>query len=208
MAAMAAHEIRNPLGVIRGAAELVRERSGDALARRDREALGDILGEVDRLRRLTEDLLDVTREPALVTAPCDLAEIALDGARAVERSHPEVAVQTALPPLPVEVDPARLRQVFANLLLNAAQAGARRIELRGAPEGGSARVEVHDDGPGVEPGIRERLFEPFATGRVRGKGLGLAISRRIVERHGGSLELVADGRPGAAFELRLPLRPV
>lgn len=207
MAAMAAHEIRNPLGVIRGAVELVRARSGVDLAPRDQHALADVLGEVERLRRLTEDLLDVAREPELAVGPVDLAEVAREAALSLERVHPEVVVRTSVQPLPVEGDPARLRQVLGNLLLNAAQAGAQRIELRGAPEAGSARLEVRDDGPGVAEAMRARLFEPFATGRAAGKGLGLAIAKRIVVRHGGSLALVPDGRPGATFELRMPLRP-
>ena len=102
-------------------------------------------------------------------------------------------------------DPGRVRQVLANLLVNAAQAGARVIELRGEVEGPRARLEISDDGAGVAPALRERLFDPFATDRTEGTGLGLAISRRIAERHGGSLRLLPRDRPGAAFELTLPL---
>lgn len=205
MAAMAAHEIRNPLGVIRGAVELMQARSGSTLGPDDREALADVLGEVERLRRLTEDFLDLAREPALVQSPIDLADVALAAARGLERSNPGVAVHVELPPLRVDGDAGRLRQVLENLLLNAAQAGARSIEVRGGPADGFARVEVHDDGRGIEPALEPRLFEPFATGRADGKGLGLAVSRRIVERHGGALALTPDRRRGATFELRLPL---
>ena len=94
--------------------------------------------------------------------------------------------------------------MFANLLLNAAQAGAQHVDVRGGLTDGIARVEIRDDGPGVSASIRARLFEPFATGRAEGTGLGLAVSRRIVERHGGSLRLL-DGPGGAAFEISLPL---
>jgi signal transduction histidine kinase len=79
------------------------------------------------------------------------------------------------------------------------------VTVRGEASGGAARLEIRDDGPGVDPSVRDRLFEEFATGRRDGTGLGLAVSRRIVERHGGELRHVADGRPGAAFEVRLPL---
>ena len=112
-----------------------------------------------------------------------------------------------MPALHVRADPGRLRQVLANLLANAGQAGAGRIEILGRAVDGVARVEIRDDGPGISAELRARLFDPFATGRRGGTGLGLAISRRIVERHGGALGLVDDGRPGAAFELRLPLAP-
>lgn len=207
MAAMVAHEIRNPLGVIRGAAELVRARAGPALAARDSEALGDVLGEVERLRRLTDDFLDLARDPAVAAEAADLSELAADAARALSRAHPDVQVTVAVPPLRVRADGARIRQVLANLLENAALSGARSVALTAGPAGAMARVEVRDDGPGVDPGVRARLFEPFASGRARGAGLGLALSRRIAERHGGALELVDPGPPGAAFTLTLPLEP-
>jgi two-component system sensor histidine kinase FlrB len=70
---------------------------------------------------------------------------------------------------------------------------------------GFARVVVEDDGPGVDPALRERLFDPFATGRAGGTGLGLAISRQLAQRHGGSLRLVPSSGEGACFELRLPV---
>lgn len=205
MGAMVAHEIRNPLGVIRGAVELVAARGGAALPERDREALGDVLGEVERLRRVTEDFLDLAREPRLVSGPVDLAEITADAARGIASAHPAVAVTLDVPVLTIQGDAVRLRQVLANLLLNAAQAGARAVSVRGESVAGSARLEVRDDGPGIAPAVRDRLFEIFATGRRDGNGLGLAISRRIVERHGGELRHLAHVAPGAAFELRLPL---
>jgi two-component system, OmpR family, sensor kinase len=206
MGAMVAHEIRNPLGVIRGAAELVTARSGGALAARDREALGDVLDEVERLRRLTDDFLDLSREPALVPARVDLAVLAAEVARAAGRAHPGVVVGVDVPALAAVADAGRIRQVLSNLVDNAAHAGATAVVVRGRAEAGEARIEVRDDGPGVDAAVAARLFEPFVSGRVRGAGLGLAIARRIAERHGGGLELVDPG-PGAAFELRLPLAP-
>ena len=205
MAAMAAHEIRNPIGVIRGAVELVQERAGARLSEDDREALSDVIGEVERLRRLTQDFLDLAREPALVKAPADLAQSGAEAARRLARNYPGVTVELALPELVLDADAARLRQVFLNLLANAAEAGARRVILRGEVADGFARVLVEDDGPGIDPALRDRLFEPFATGRADGTGLGLAISRQIAERHGGSLRLVPSKSGGAAFELRLPV---
>jgi two-component system OmpR family sensor kinase len=204
MGSMVAHEIRNPLGVIRGAVELVRERAGGGLRPRDREALEDVLGEVERLRRLTDDFLDLAREPSISPADVDAAEVAEEAARALARSHPRVDVRLDVPALPVRADPARLRQVLSNLLQNAAEAGAGRVEIHGAARDRGVFLEVRDDGRGIDPSLRERLFEPFATGRKDGAGLGLAIARRIVERHGGELRLVARRGPGAAFEVRLP----
>ena len=204
MGAMVAHEIRNPLGVIRGSIELVRARSGAALAPQDGEALQDVLGEADRLRRLTDDFLDLARDPAIAAMPVEVGAIAEDAARAVGRTHLALAIHVEGDGR-AHADPGRLRQVLSNLLVNAAQAGARNAWVQASLHDGQVRLVVRDDGPGVPPSVRSRLFEPFATGRAEGTGLGLALSRRIVERQGGAL-LLLDGRDrGAAFEVRLPL---
>ena len=205
MAAMVAHEIRNPLGTIRGAAELVRARCAEKLSPSDGEALSDILGEVERLRRLTDDFLDLAGSRPLATTPIDAAEVAEDARRALARTHPGVSVKVALPSLVVAADPGRLRQVFANLFVNAAQAGANRIDVKGEAAGGFARIDVRDDGPGIDPAVLERLFDPFATGRKDGTGLGLAICRRIAEGHGGDLQLLPRDGVGSTFRMRLPL---
>lgn len=205
MAAAVAHDVRNPLGVIRASVDLLRERAGPALDARDRGRLDDVLGEVERLRGLTQDFLDLAAEPALAAAPTDLRALAEDAARGSAALHPEVAVAVAMDGVPeVRADAARLRRVLANLLSNAAEAGARRVEIRGAADARAVRIAVRDDGPGVDPAVRGRLFEPFATGRAGGTGLGLAVSRRIVERHGGTLALAPEPGPGAAFEIVLP----
>jgi signal transduction histidine kinase len=205
MAAMAAHEIRNPIGVIRGAVDLVQERAGARLSDDDREALSDVLGEVERLRRLTQDFIDLAREPTLLKAPTNLAQSGAEAAHALARSHPSLAVDLAVPHILLDADATRVRQVLVNLLTNAAQAGARRVVIRGDVLDGFARLVVEDDGPGVDPALRDRLFDPFATGRADGTGLGLAISRQIAERHGGALALVPSRAAGASFELRLPM---
>jgi signal transduction histidine kinase len=207
MGAMVAHEVRNPVGTIRGAVELVRARAGPALGPKDREALEDVLAEAERLRRLTDDFLDLSREPPLQPARLDVAALAAEAARGAERAHPGLAIAVDLPPLAVEADPGRLRQVLGNLLDNAAQAGARAIRVSGEAAEGAVRVTVRDDGPGVDAAVEARLFDPFVSGRARGAGLGLAIARRLAERHGGALELSDAGPPGAAFRLTLPLAP-
>ncbi len=206
MAAGVAHEIRNPLGIIRGAVELVREREGAQLHPRDRERLADVLGEVERLRGLTEDFLDLSSDRPLEESFVDLGALADEAARGSRTLHPELDVFVSVAAPPTRADARRLRQVFANLLSNAAQAGARRVEIRGGSRGDHVGILVADDGPGVPPELRDRLFEAFATGRSGGTGLGLAVSRQIVERHGGALELVAADGPGAVFELLLPVR--
>ncbi len=207
MAAFAAHEIRNPLGVIRGTVELMLERSRADLTTRDREAMSDILGEVDRLRRLTEDLLHLSTDRALNVAPADIPALLADAARAIEVAFPQVRVRRtvdAMPPIPA--DPERLRQVLTNLLTNAAEAqGPGEIELRAEVTRHELVIQVRDHGPGVSDDVRQWLFDPMRTTKPHGTGLGLVLSRRIVERHGGVLAALAADGPGATFELRLPL---
>lgn len=204
MAAMVAHEIRNPLGTIRGAAELVRARCSTRLTPADGEALGDILGEVERLRRLTEDFLDLAGNRPLAVVPVDLVEVADEARRGLAHFHPDVSVSTSITGVTVSADPGRLRQVFANLLANAAQAGARSVVLTSQVEGGMVRIDVRDDGPGIDEALRERLFDPFASGRKDGTGLGLAICRRIVEAHGGQIDVSSEPGAGTTFRLRIP----
>jgi signal transduction histidine kinase len=206
LAASAAHEIRNPLGIIRGTVEVMRERNGGSLSAQDRGALEDVLAEVERLRRLTQDFLDLSADRALTIAELDLGEIVEEAARGAEAAHAEISVKCELVPMPpVRGDPARLRQVLSNLLDNAAQAQASgSISVVTRVEGAAVVVIVRDRGPGIPNEIRGRLFEPFATTKETGTGLGLAVARRIAERHGGTLRLVEPGPPGAGFELRLP----
>ena len=204
MGAMVAHEIRNPLSVIRGSAELIRVRRGTTLDPVDGEALQDVLSEADRLSRMTDDFLDLARDPVVALEPVALETIAAEAAHAVGTTHPALECHFEGSAW-AEADPGRIRQVLSNLLVNAAQAGARHAWARIDALDGRARLTVRDDGPGVPYELRPRLFEPFATGRAEGTGLGLALSRRIVERHGGTLALLDEGGPGAVFEVRLPL---
>ncbi len=207
VAAAAAHEIRNPLGIIRGTVELMLERSRAALSERDLRATADILGEVERLRRLTEDLMDLSADRPLATARVRLPELLEEAARALEAAHPGIQVRRAFSgEAEVSGDPGRLRQVVLNLLVNAAQAqGSGEVGLELSTGEGSVRVRVRDQGPGLSEEVQARLFEPFATGKATGTGLGLAVSRRLVERHGGTLRLVGGAHTGALFEVRLPL---
>ncbi|HLL56232.1 MAG TPA: HAMP domain-containing sensor histidine kinase, partial [Myxococcaceae bacterium] len=97
--------------------------------------------------------------------------------------------------------------VLANLLTNAAQAqGEGEIAVEAGVDGGQVRIVVRDQGPGVAADLRDKLFEPFVTGKSGGTGLGLAVSRQIIQRHGGTLALLPTDK-GAAFELRLPQAP-
>lgn len=208
MAAMVAHEVRNPLGIIRAGAELLRERVEGSS---ERALADDILGEVARLNTLTEEFLSLAREQPLSLAPLDLAAVigeACDKVRLRYRGELTVNASAHGDGVgSVEGDAAKLRQALLNLLINAAQAtlGRGRVEVETAPDGAGVRVTVSDDGPGVPAVMRDRLFEPFQSGKATGTGLGLAIARRIVEQHGGRLAL-SPSTVGARFEAWLPRR--
>ncbi|MDP1825546.1 MAG: HAMP domain-containing sensor histidine kinase [Archangium sp.] len=202
-AAMAAHEVRNPLATIRGLLELYRERRGDGLGEDGARVVKDVLGEVDRLSRVTGDLLDLSSERPLSTEPRAVEELVKEAASL----HPSLTVRCPDTHTMVEVDALRLGQVLQNLLRNAAQAKAdATVNVEVKREGGLISVRLHDDGPGVSAAQQQRLFQPFASEKPGGHGLGLALSQRLVERMGGTLRFVSTAR-GACFELSLSPSP-
>jgi two-component system OmpR family sensor kinase len=201
IAAAAAHEIRNPLSVIKGSVELLQLR-GEALDESTRESLQDVLGEVERLRRLTDDLLDLSADRALASERVDVRLLLQDVARSAARGHTGAKIVAQSDELFVRGDAGRLRQVLLNLAQNAAQSGAGQVTLRARRNEARATLTVEDDGPGIAPSVRSRLFEPFVTGKANGTGIGLAVSKRLVERHGGTLKLL-DTEKGTTFEVVL-----
>jgi signal transduction histidine kinase len=209
MAAMVAHEVRTPLGILRGQIELARERLGPAAPPREQERFAEMLSEVDRLNRLTEEFLGLGRDVALDPQDVELGALAAavaEEARLVAPGAEIIATGAAT----VHADPGKLRQALLNLVLNAAQIGGPgvHVAIEVAAERERARLSVIDDGPGVPAEIAAQLFEPFVSARAGGTGLGLVASRRIAERHGGSLVLESrPGARGARFSLYLPLRP-
>ncbi|MDB4959449.1 MAG: periplasmic sensor signal transduction histidine kinase [Myxococcales bacterium] len=212
MAAMVAHEVRNPLGILRGQVELARERLTSAPAR-EQERLSEMLVEIDRINRLTEEFLALARDLPLDLTVVDLGVIITAVAEDVRKAtgateHGCIEVIPPASPIAVHADGDKLRQALHNLVLNAVQVGGPRIHVRvdAARDGDRARVTVADDGPGIPAEIAATLFEPFVTSRPGGSGLGLAIARRVAERHGGSLVLESrSGVPGATFSIYLPL---
>lgn len=206
MSAVLAHEIRNPLTSLKGHAQLLEELAPPE-GRLGKKA-GRIATEVVRLEALVNDLLDFVRAGSVdpcEAAPVGLLREAVDMVPGKERV--ELSVGEA--PGKWKLDPVRVRQVLVNLVQNACQAdpeeGPVRVLL--AERDGELIVEVRDQGPGVPPEDREKVFEPFVTGRTKGTGLGLAVARRLVELHGGSL--VAEEAPegGALFRARFPPEP-
>jgi signal transduction histidine kinase len=211
LSAAVAHGIRNPLAGIRLAAQLGREQASDATA--VRESLDDVLSAVDRLEGQVRGILDFARPFEPQVAPLDAAaflrafrdELA---AQCAERKvHLDVRVADGTPA--VLADASHLQQVLHELVRNAFEAmphgGAITIDAAPAP-GGRSRVHiaVTDAGPGVPAAQRDRIFRLFATTKSAGTGVGLAVARKIVERHGGTLRLETEAPAPARFVIELP----
>jgi two-component system nitrogen regulation sensor histidine kinase GlnL len=220
IAAGVAHEVKNPLGGIRGAAEILASRASDA---KTLDAAELIVREVDRIATLVDDLMVFTHGEDLRLAPLNI-HFVLDGVLDLLAMDPlgaGVRVQRVFDPSIPELlaDADRLTQVFLNLARNALQAmegrGALTITTRMSldhhlPVGDqhlpTLLIEVHDAGPGMPPEVLERLATPFFTTRAGGTGLGLAVSRHWVARHGGTLRIESAPGRGTTVRVALPLR--
>lgn len=197
MSAMIAHEIRNPLASLKGNMQLLAEMQADD---RSRAKADRVVTEVRRLEQLTHDLLKFVRTGSIDRELVDPAAVLRDAAAGVGG---DVELVTADAPVRWSLDGSKFREVMVNLLDNAVAAGppvraTLRVEQR------RLVLEILDHGPGVPPGDREKIFQPFFTGKATGTGLGLAIARRVVGLHGGSIE-VRDGPDGGArFRVEIP----
>jgi signal transduction histidine kinase len=206
MAAGLAHEIRNPVGAIRGAGQVLALESEPARAT---EMLEVIDLETARLGRVVGEFLDYARPAEPRREPVDLEALVRECLRNAELGgrgmRSELSVDPATPPVLGDRD--QLQRALDNLVRNAREAageeGSLKVELRPGRDGEVA-LRLEDDGPGIAPDELSRLFRPFHTTRPGGTGLGLALVHRVVEGHGGTIRV--EGRPGrgAAFILFLP----
>jgi signal transduction histidine kinase len=210
MAATVAHEVRNPLSAIKSIAQVMRE--DQHLSSEYGRDLSLIVGETDRLSRSVTQLLSYARTTPPAIAPCRADELVRSMTELFSAEAASRAVQLECVPESAQeldgVTASATRDALSNLVLNALQAtptgGTIRIETR--VEGDSLLFTVTDSGAGVDPKLRERIWEPFFTTRQRGTGLGLAIVRKRIEDIGGTTCLLDGNRGGACFELRLPLK--
>ena len=221
MAAGLAHEIRNPLAGIKGAAQYLQEVAEEADPEEVQDFAGVITREVDRLGSVVTQFLDYARPLSIRDDEMDPADLARRTVDLIERQALpeglvlEVQALEGLPALRADAD--KIHQVLLNLIQNAIQAldGPGRICVQIAPAGmtrsgagggGRKAVEIRviDDGPGIPPEVQSKLFITFFTTRISGTGLGLAISRRIVEAHGGELVVRSKAGQGSTFTIRLP----
>ena len=221
-----AHEIRNPLGVIKGSAEMLSQKvagSQPLVA----ELAGYISSEVNRLNALVVRFLDFARPSKLETRPERISEIVDHALESAAASFPNAKVKIErqyAPGLPeIQADRQLCEQVFVNLITNALQAmEGQPGSLKGTPDGTSngilrlsiapevsnggpgVCVTVEDSGPGVPPELREQIFNPFFTSKKDGVGLGLSIVAKIVDDHRGTIRLDSDTTKGARFRVFFP----
>ena len=210
LASTLAHEVRNPLAIIRSQVQNLQETFDG----KDDESVGAcraVLEEIDRLSRVVTSLVGFSRPLELHRAdvpPADVVGHTEQLAQPLLRQH-RVKLQTEVVGAPfetaIDADPDLLCQVLLGLLTNAAEAtpagGRVRLSLRRSDDG--VRFDVVDEGGGVPSDLREKIFEPFFTTREEGSGLGLPVARQIVEAHGGRLELSDDQGGGACFSVHL-----
>jgi signal transduction histidine kinase len=225
MAAGLAHEIRNPLGSIKGAAQFLQPTSltGGAAAQAHsqgdtKEFLNIIVEEVNRLNKIVSQFLDYARPYRGEQKPLEIADVLKKTLQLLQKEDVgrfdiTTAFAERLPP--IRADAEQLLQVFLNLSLNALQAmpdggrllmstGLRRSTRRGAAAA-FLEIRFRDTGVGIEPGDLKNLFIPFFTTKDKGTGLGLPISQRIIENHGGTIEVRSQPGEGATFTVLLPV---
>jgi len=223
IAAGIAHEVKNPLGGIRGAAELIGMGATDE---RGRKASQLIVDEVDRISNLVDELMVFARgdrlelESVNVHRPLDALLDLLE----LEQGHQDIEIKRVYDPsLPeIQADPARLQQAFLNLARNAMQAMAEtgetlilstRMSLEHrivGPEGHSLptiEISFEDNGPGIPADLHHRLSTPFFTTKREGTGLGLSVARHWIRRHDGRLRISSVPGEGTRVDVHLPIRP-
>ena len=204
VAAGVAHEINNPIAVIRGYVKTMRKEASTEAVKKE---LGILDEEAAACQRIAEDLLSYTRAPALFREDVQIVSLVQE---CVERCGTgprglETPMRVDVVPARLRLDPVRMKQVLANLLRNASQAnvGSGVIDIEGREGSRSYRLSIADRGPGLSTEARDRLFEPFFTTRRDGVGLGLAVCYGLVTAHGGTIS--ANDRAGGGLEVTLEL---
>ena len=209
MAAVVAHEVKNPLAAIKGALQVIGGRM--PVESRDRGVITEIVARVDSLNDIVEDLLVFARPREPQFALAALTELVEDTAALLRKdpAHASLTLTVSGARPTVKLDVEQMRVVFLNLLLNAAQAGGAgghvAVTVSVGADPAAASVAIADDGPGIPPDVRPKIFEPFFTTKHRGTGLGLPTARRVVERHDGTIGVECPPGGGTVVTVTLPL---
>ncbi|NOY78850.1 MAG: hypothetical protein GXO76_13385 [Calditrichaeota bacterium] len=213
MAAIMAHEIRNPLGIIRGTADVLRSKYKQS----DQEELFDYIpSEVNRLNTLIGNFLTYARGPKLQRQPLNVQEFIRDQLRqlSVSGAEKDIRFETSFQnqDVVIQADPNALKQVLLNIFQNAIQASQKgstiHIQQNTFRKKGKnwLEISIEDHGCGIE-GDPERIFEPFYTTKSTGTGLGMPISKKIIESHGGKISVESEPGKGTRVRLFLPIEP-
>jgi PAS domain S-box-containing protein len=208
MAAVVAHEVRNPLAGIKGVLQVLMSRRpvGDA----DVPVMQDIVARINSLGELVDDLMLYARPRPPRPSEVNLRLLIADAITLVRRDPAGASITISVDgaDAAMRVDAELMRAALVNLLLNAAQAVGERgtVLVRIHVAASTVTVEVRDNGPGIPPDLRDRVLEPFFTTKSRGGGLGLPIAKRSAELHGGSLTLSCPPEGGTIATLTLPIR--
>ncbi len=209
MAAGVAHQIRNPLGVMKVSAQMLRD---DYEPRSDGDNYSRIthmmINEIDTLNLVISNLLDFARPREIHKMPCRIADVVRSSLASLPLDmRPDLKIETVgLDDVPeVEMDRSLIEQVIANLVLNAIQASPPdgRVEVRATGDEKRLQIDIQDWGPGMDDRTKGQIFNPFYTTKSNGTGLGLSIGHRIVEQHHGTLDVISSTGKGATFRIIL-----
>ncbi|MFQ5793073.1 MAG: nitrogen regulation protein NR(II), partial [Acidobacteriota bacterium] len=204
-----AHEIKNPLASMKGSLEILASDFSPGHAKR--EFLEILEKEVDRLNEVLTGFLQFARTPRPDRQPCNLREV-IDSIRSLcsrEAGRHGVRIEVSYQNEPPELhaDAGQLQQALLNIVLNGIQAmpSGGRLSIHVSRRNGTAEIRIHDDGPGVAPQERSRIFDPFFTSKDGGTGLGLPIAHKLIEGHRGQIRLLEGEGPGSTFVVSLPI---